>query len=94
MYLQFAQFLSRWRTAQAVSDLFGVPISAGTVSGFGTKAAAGLGGFVATVTDLFAGGAGGGFRRDVDAGGRRQLVGSHGLHARADVADGAPGTRV
>jgi transposase len=35
VYLQFAQFCSRWRTAQAVKDLFGVPISAGTVSGFG-----------------------------------------------------------
>jgi transposase len=52
VYLQFAQFLSRWRTAQAVTDLFGVPISAGTVSGFGARAAAGLGGFVTRVTDL------------------------------------------
>ena len=52
VYLQFAQFCSRLRTAQAVKDLFGVPISAATVSGFGTKAAAGLGGFVTTVTDL------------------------------------------
>jgi hypothetical protein len=52
VYLQFAQFCSRWRTARAVTDLFGVPISAGTVSGFGTRAAAGLGGFIARVTDL------------------------------------------
>jgi transposase len=52
VYLQFAQFCSRWRTAQAVTDLFGVPISAGAVSGFGTKAAAGLGGFITRVTDL------------------------------------------
>ena len=35
MYLQFAQICSRWRTAQAVKDLFGVPISAGTVSSWG-----------------------------------------------------------
>jgi transposase len=52
VYVQFAQFCSRLRTAQAVRDLFGVPISAGTVSGFGTKAAAGLAGFITTVTDL------------------------------------------
>jgi len=52
VYLQFAQFLSRWRTAQAVKDLFGVPVAAGTVSGFGARAAAGLGGFLARVTDL------------------------------------------
>lgn len=52
VYLQFAQFCSRWRTAHAVKDLFGVPISAGTVSGFGTRAAAGLGGFISRVTDL------------------------------------------
>jgi len=52
VYLQFARFCSRWGTAQAVSDLFGVPVWAGTVSGFGAWAAAGLGGFLARVTDL------------------------------------------
>jgi hypothetical protein len=52
VYLQFAQFCARWRTAQAVHDLFGVPISAGTVSAFGARAAAGLDGFVGRVTDL------------------------------------------
>jgi len=46
VYLQFAQFCSRWRTAQAVKDLFGVPISPGTVSAWGSKATAGLGGFL------------------------------------------------
>lgn len=52
VYLQFAQFLSRWRAAHAVRDLFGIPISAGTVSAFGVKAAAGLDGFVCLVRDL------------------------------------------
>ena len=52
VYLQFAQFCSRLRTAQAVSDLFGVPVSAGMVSGFGARAAAGLGGFLTRVSDL------------------------------------------
>jgi transposase len=52
VYLQFAQFCARWRTAHAVRDLFGVPISAGTVSAWGSKAAAGLGGFMQRVRDL------------------------------------------
>jgi transposase len=55
VYLQFAQFCSRWRTAHAVTDLFGVAISAGTVSAWGSKAAAGLGGFVGRVRDLLRG---------------------------------------
>lgn len=46
VYLQFAQFCARWRTAQAVKDLFGVPVSAGTVSAWGQAAAAGLDGFL------------------------------------------------
>ena len=52
VYLQFAQFCARWRTAHAVRDLFGVAISAGTVSAWGSKAAAGLGGFCDRVRDL------------------------------------------
>lgn len=52
VYLQFAQFCSRWRTAHAVRDLFGVPVSAGTVSAFGARAAAGLDGFCDRVRDL------------------------------------------
>lgn len=52
VYLQFAQFCSRWRTAHAVRDLFGVAISAGTVSAWGARAAAGLSGFTQRVTDL------------------------------------------
>jgi hypothetical protein len=40
VYRQFAQFCARWGTAQAVKDLFGVPISAGTVSAWGRVAVA------------------------------------------------------
>jgi len=46
IYLQFAQFCARWRTTQAVKDLFGVSISAGTVSAWGQAAAAGLDSFL------------------------------------------------
>jgi transposase len=52
VYLQFAQFCARWRTARAVTDLFGVAISAGTVSAWGSKAAAGLQGFCDRVRGL------------------------------------------
>jgi transposase len=52
VYLQFAQFCARWRTAHAVTDLFGVAVSAGTVSAWGARAAAGLGGFCDRVRDL------------------------------------------
>jgi transposase len=45
VYLYVGQFLSRKRTAAALAELFGTPVSAGTVSAMTTRAAAGLGGF-------------------------------------------------
>lgn len=39
VYLYAGQFLSRQRTAQALSELFGTPVSAGTVSAFAARAA-------------------------------------------------------
>jgi transposase len=47
-YLYMGQFLSKTRTAQALSELFAVPVSEGTVSAAVARAAAGL----ATFTDL------------------------------------------
>ena len=52
IYLYQGQFLSKARTAQAMSDLLGVPVSAGTVAAVTTRAAAALsvpGGFTDTV---------------------------------------------
>ena len=46
IYLYVGQFLSKQRTAQALADLFGTPVSAGTVAGMLTRAAAGLDGFL------------------------------------------------
>jgi transposase len=46
VYLYLGQFLSKQRTAQALAELFGVPLSAGTVAGITARAAAGLGGFL------------------------------------------------
>jgi transposase len=42
-YLWHGQFLSRGRTCQAVSELFGVPVSPGAVTGMVRRAAAALG---------------------------------------------------
>lgn len=42
VYLYAGQFLSKDRTATALSDLFNVPLSAGTVAAITTRAAAGL----------------------------------------------------
>ena len=59
VYLYQGQFLSKARTARAMSDLLGVPVSAGTVAAVTARAAAALsvpGGFTDTVrTQLRAG---------------------------------------
>ncbi len=46
IYLYAGQFLSKKRTAQALAELFGVPLSAGTVAGITARAAGRLGGFL------------------------------------------------
>jgi transposase len=46
VYLYAGQFLSKERTAQALAELFGVPLSSGTVAGITSRAAAGLGEFL------------------------------------------------
>jgi transposase len=57
VYLYVGQFLSRERTAQAVTELFGTPISPATVAALTRRAAAGLdgaGGFLDQVADRIA----------------------------------------
>jgi transposase len=49
VYLFVGQFLSRQRTAQALAELFGTPLSAGTVAAFTTRAAGGLREFLTVV---------------------------------------------
>lgn len=46
VYLYVGQFLSKARTAQALAELFGTPVSAGTVATMTTRAAGGLDGFM------------------------------------------------
>jgi hypothetical protein len=45
VYLYIGQFLSRRRTAAALAQLFGTPVSPGTVAAMTSRAAGGLGGF-------------------------------------------------
>ena len=46
VYLYAGQFLSKDRTAQALAELFGIPLSSGTVAGITARAAGRLGGFL------------------------------------------------
>jgi transposase len=46
VYLYAGQFLSKERTAQALAELFGIPLSSGTVAGITARAAGRLGGFL------------------------------------------------
>src|SRR5918997_2116352 len=46
LYLYVGQFLSKKRTAAALAELFGTPVSQGTVAAMTTRAAGGLGGFL------------------------------------------------
>ena len=61
IYLYAGQFLSRQRTAQALAELFGVPLSAGTVAGITARAAGRLGGFLERAREEIAASAVAGF---------------------------------
>ncbi len=49
LYLYVGQFLSKKRTAAALAELFGTPVSQGTVAAMSARAAGGLGGFLESV---------------------------------------------
>jgi transposase len=51
VYLYIGQFLSKKRTAAALAELFGTPVSEGTVAAMTTRAAEGLDEFLDHVTD-------------------------------------------
>lgn len=55
LYLYAGQFLSRKRTAQALAELFGAPVSEGTVAAMTRRAADRLDGFLTQVGDRIAG---------------------------------------
>jgi transposase len=54
LYLYVGQFLSKNRTAQALAELFGTPVSEGTVAAVTKRAADGLEEFLTEVTDRIA----------------------------------------
>ena len=54
VYLYVGQFLSKKRTAAALTELFGTPVSAATVAEMTTRAADGLDGFLTQVRDRIA----------------------------------------
>jgi transposase len=54
VYLYVGQFLSKKRTAQALAELFGSPVSEGTVATMTKRAADGLAGFLEIVRDRIA----------------------------------------
>jgi transposase len=81
LYLYVGQFLSKKRTAQALAELFGTPVSAATVATMTRRAADGLGAFLAQVTDRVAAAAVAGF----DETGLRVAGALHWVHcARTD----------
>jgi transposase len=55
VYLYVGQFLSKARTAQALSEVFGTPVSGGTVAAATARAAGGLDDFLAAVRARIAG---------------------------------------
>lgn len=55
IYLYVGQFLSKSRTAQALAELFGTPMSAGTVAALTARAAGRLDGFLDLVRDRLIG---------------------------------------
>lgn len=54
LYLYVGQFLSKKRTAQALAELFGIPVSEGTVAAVMKRAAAGLSNFLDVIADRIA----------------------------------------
>ena len=54
LYLYVGQFLSKKRTAQALAELFGTPMSDATVASMTARAADGLDGFLTEVADRIA----------------------------------------
>jgi transposase len=55
VYLYIGQFLSKQRTAQALAELFGIPVSSGTVAGITARAAGRLGRFLEHAREQIAG---------------------------------------
>ncbi|MFZ5852559.1 MAG: IS66 family transposase [Actinomycetota bacterium] len=82
-YLYVGQFLSQKRTAQALAELFGTPVSDGTVAATTRRAADGLDDFLDHVTDRIAASEVAGF----DETGLRVAGKPHGVHCARTGTD-------
>lgn len=81
LYLYVGQFLSKNRTAQALAELFGTPVSEGTVAAMAERATDGLDDFLGQVKDRLADAEAAGF----DESGLRVAASLHWVHcARTD----------
>jgi hypothetical protein len=103
VYLYAGQFLSKQRTAQALAELFGVPLSSGTVAALTARAAGRLGGFLEHVRGQIAAAEVAGFDETgfraqgwlhwVHCAPHRQVHPAHGApqaRHRGDESDGRP----
>ena len=54
VYVYMGQYLSKQRTAQALGELFGTPVSHGTLSSATARVAGNLEGFASAVTERIA----------------------------------------
>jgi transposase len=66
VYLYIGQFLSKQRTAQALAELFGIPLSSGTVAAITGRAAGRLDGFLEHAREQIAGSEVAGFDESPD----------------------------
>ena len=92
VYLYIGQFLSRKRTAQALAELFGIPLSPGTVAGITARAAGKLDGFLERVREHRCQRRRG-VRRDRLPGGGPAALGALRPHRQVRPADGPPPAR-
>ena len=92
VYLYIGQFLSKERTAQALAEMFGIPLSSGTVAGITARAAGRLGGFLER-GGHHRRGRGGRVRRDRVPGRWPAALGALRPHRQVHPAHGAPQAR-
>ena len=93
VYLYAGQFLSKQRTAQALAELFGIPLSSGTVAALTARAAGRLGGFLEQVREQIAASRRGRVRRDRVPRGGQAALGALRPHRQVHPAHGAPQAR-
>ena len=93
VYLYLGQFLSKQRTAQALAELFGIPLSSGTVAGITARAAGKLGGFLEHAREQITGSDVAGFDETGFRVDGRAALGALRPHRQVHPAHGPPSAR-